>query len=592
MATYRIPGVYFSEKTQSLGPTTTGYNRTAIIGIGRQWKSVLNLSLTKSIVSIDSDKILLSVVNSNKKTSTDTFALGDEVVWDSTTPSETGTIEIGVVNAHWIGDGTIQTGSYVQLQTSPSYGYIRVLAGTENALLVINNLTGNGYREAVEADTNKLTIIAPPVNTDYIYKTDGTKLLYTELVNVVRIGSLSGLADYIAGTDYTIIGSEGSGTVESPYGGYALINWLGTGNMPNNASIFYITYNMAKEADDYNPKIFFNSTDIQNEYGPEYADGVLQPISLASDLVLEGQTLVGGGVWCCQVNAISDDESVDPTVIAKYKEAIDKIMQYDIQTVIMLKQDNLSLRNYLIQNIATCSSSLYGKERTAFIVPNNNGLSPMDIIAQREGLMNDRITYFANKSVTVDVTDSVTQETESLELSSIYACANLSGIEGNPNYGYSEPMLRKALSSRITIDTYQKFDPTERNNLCAGYVSVFDINENTGLTYVFDIFTTNSTSVLTETRAVRRVTDLLRQTLRKSLAGFIGVKNLTSVPSEAANTVAFILSNFVSSQEINAYKGITASFNADNPKILEISFSYIPILEVKWVDVQIGINIA
>ena len=592
MAAYRIPGVYFSEKTQSLGPTSTGYNRTAVIGIGRRWKQIANQSQTKSVVPIAEDRILLSVATDNRKTATDTFTFGDSVVWDAVTAPAQGTIEKGVVDAHWIGDGIIEAGSYVLLQTTPSYGYIRVLAGTENSLLVTRNIQGNGYRKATEGDTEGvLTVIAPPMNTDSVLRPDGTRMEYKDLVSVIRIGSLPGLADFIPVTDYVIIGSEGAGTTESPWGGYALISWVGS-NIPENASIFYITYNVAKDKEDYEPKLFFNPTDIQNEYGPEYADGVLQPISLAADLVLEGQTLNGGGVWCCQVEAISDDELVDPAVIAEYKSAIDRLTQIDVQTIIMLKQDSLPLRNYLIQNIATCSSSLYGRERTAFIVPNNDGLSAMDIIAQREGLMNDRLTYFTNKSVTVDVTDSVTQETESLSLSAIYACANLSGIEGNPNYGYSEPMLRKTLSARVTVDKYQQLDPSERNTLCAGYVSAFDRDDNTGLAYVFDIFTTDSTSVLTETRAVRRVTDLLRQTLRRSLAGFIGRKNLAGVPSEAANTIAFILSGFVSTQEINDFGGITASFNASNPKILEISFAYVPILEVKWVDVQIGINIS
>ena len=50
MATYKSPGVYFSEVVQSLGSTSYGYNRTGIIGPARLYTNISNLELIKSSV--------------------------------------------------------------------------------------------------------------------------------------------------------------------------------------------------------------------------------------------------------------------------------------------------------------------------------------------------------------------------------------------------------------------------------------------------------------------------------------------------------------------------------------------------------------
>ena len=234
------------------------------------------------------------------------------------------------------------------------------------------------------------------------------------------------------------------------------------------------------------------------------------------------------------------------------------------------------------------SSNLYKKFRTTFIVPNSDDLTADQIVAQREGLDNERVTYFANKKVTVQLTDAETQETENVALNAIYACCNLSGIEGMPENTYSEPMLRKTLSSRITLVGNQVFDPSERNYLCSNFLSAFDFNENTNLTFVFDIYTTDDTNVITETRSVRRVTDLLMTDLDRQLDIYIGQKTQASVASSAQVRVQSILDNYVSAEEIKDYRNVQASYDPNNPKQLNISFDFIPIFETKWVHVTIG----
>lgn len=450
---------------------------------------------------------------------------------------------------------------YTQPVGSTAFGYNRTaIIGVAQTYTNVSNLELiRGASEESDSDET---------NIDAILLPSGIAATAGDILEVLGVGNIPGYYNYTLDTDYIINADK------------TTITWIGA-NKPAINSTFYVTYKLNKSEDrgDYEPKLMFNQTQIAETYGPEYLNGVIQPLTLAADLVLEGQTLLGGGVYCVQVTADTE---------AAYKAAIDKLDKINVQTVICLKQDSLTLRNYLIQKNEEMSSNLYKKFRTTFIVPNDDELNIETIVAQRQGLDNERVTYFANKKVTIQLTDAETQESEDVALSAIYACCNLSGIEGMPENTYSEPMLRKTLSSRITLSSTQQMDPSERNYLCSNFLSAFDFNENTNLVFVFDIYTTDDTNVITETRAVRRVTDLLMTDLDRQLDIYIGQKTQASVASSAQVRVQSILQNYISAEEIKDYRNVQASYDPNNPKQLNISFDFIPLFEIKWVHVTIG----
>lgn len=451
---------------------------------------------------------------------------------------------------------------YTQPIGSAAFGYNRTaVIGVGQLFTTVSNLEIIKSAPVEESDSEE-------INSDAILLPSGLASTEGDILEIIGIGSVPGFYDYVLDTDYTI--NEAKTT----------ITWIGT-HKPATNSAFYVSYklNKSETRGDFDAKLMFNQTQIAETFGPEYLNGVIQPLTLGADLVLEGQTLLGGGVYCVQV---TED------TVAAYKAAIDKLDKINVQTVIILKQDDLTLRNYLIEKNATMSSNLYKKFRTTFIVPNNDDLTQDQIVGQRSGLDNDRVTYFANKKVTIQLTDAETQETSEHALSAIYACCNLSGIEGDPTLTYSEPMLRKTLSSRITLQGDQIYDPSERNYLCSNFLSMLDFNENTNLVFVFDVYTTDDTNVITETRSVRRVTDLLMTDLDRQLDIYIGNKTSTAIASSAQVRVQSILSNYVNAEEIKDYKNVTASYDSNNPKQLNISFQFIPLFEIKWVNVTIG----
>jgi len=448
---------------------------------------------------------------------------------------------------------------YTQPVGSTAFGYNRTaIIGVGQTYTNISNL--ELVKSPLDSDES--------ADVDLILLPTGLAAAAGDILSIEGVGNIPGYYNYTLGTDYTIDNDK------------TTITWI-SANKPAVNSTFYITYKLNKSEvrGDYDAKLMFNQTQIAETYGPEYLNGVIQPLTLGADLVLEGQTLLGGGVYCVQVTADTE---------AAYKAAIDKLDKINVQTVICLKQDSLTLRNYLIQKNEEMSSNLYKKFRTTFIVPNDDELGIEAIVAQRQGLDNERVTYFANKKVTIQLTDAETQETEDVALSAIYACCNLSGIEGNPEYTYSEPMLRKTLSSRITLASDQQMDPSERNYYCSNFLSAFDFNENTNLVYVFDIYTTDDENAITETRSVRRVVDLLMTDLDRQLDIYIGQKTQAAVASSAQVRVQSILSNYVSAEEIKDFRNVTASYDANNPKQLNIAFDIVPLFEIKWVHVTIG----
>lgn len=414
-----------------------------------------------------------------------------------------------------------------------------------------------------------IEIVKGAEDTDKILLSDGSESVKGDILSVDGVGTIPGFYNFQKDVDYSI--DEDNTT----------ITWL-SDKKPVQNTTFYIKYKRNKKSSDYVAMRLYSKDNVSNAFGPELSEGVINTLTLGANLVLEGAGQSAGGVVCVQVEG-------DPSLEVNWRAAIDKLDKWDVQTVILLKQDSMDLRNYLIQKVNELSTSLFAKERTTFITPNDKELTADLLAAQREGLMNDRVTYFANKSVTITLTDDATLEDKEIEMDAIYACANLSGIEGNPEYTFSEPMLRKQLSYRITLNQEQQYNPLERNNLCSNYLSMFEFDENTGLTNVFDIFTTDSTNVVTETRSVRRVTDLLRKNIRKQLdKRYIGQKALDTTAESAVATTSSILRNFVSSGEIGAYKDVSGAYNSSNPKQLDITFSYRPIFEIKWIKVTLS----
>ena len=568
------PGVYTRDMANAnLASSLSGFNITAVIGLGKNWKLISDIEIVKS-------QPVANVAGEN------------EILYEN------------VINT-FIGEKLLSYTTYVLHITSSNEGYYKVDSSIEGALEVISNdstivkdnqikikdvtpwqeseavvigdyviLCNNGDYLERDKNTSGVSLVVPTLNSRDIIDIDFDKLL-----NIVSIGTLPGLNQFTLNINYII--SKHEGDEQDVDNGKAEIIWL-DGAQPTTGSSFYVTYKQYKNSEDYEPKYKYSTESIVAEYGAEYDNGVVNSLTLAANLVIEGQTVYGGGVLCCQVK--NND-------LTGWKEAIDKLDKKVFNTYILTNQDEQigqQLQAYLKNKIETLSSITYKAEKTAFFVPPFKEWDIMTIGEYRQSLNYDRITLFGNKTCTIELVDNTTLETVFIELSSIYACANVSGIEGNPEYTFSEPMLRKKLSTRITFNEEQRYNPSEMFTLDNNGVSIFDMDLLSNISYVYVIGTTDMTNVMTETRAVRRETDLLRQNVRKNLDQYIGQKNKPITASSATETTKAMLRNFINIDEIADFRDVTSWFDEQEPRLLRQSFWYMPYLEVRWIFVDIG----
>lgn len=577
------PGVYTRDMANAnLASSLSGFNITAVIGLGRNWKLISDVELIKSEPQQNTageDEILFSTIIDNfvgiyPIKPYETYVLpitssnegyykiyeqhenyddAKQVVSDDTENPKDWQIKLEDVTP-WQEAEAVQIGDWV-----------------------INVVDGD-YLQRTEEVTGVLLVVPDLINNDIL------DVQFSSLLSITNVGTLPGLNQYTFNQDYIITEYNNENDDTDTNNGKAQITWL-YNNFPVSGSSIYVSYKQYKTEEDYNPKYKYSTESIVAEYGPEYENGIVNSLSLAADLVIEGQTIYGGGVLCCQVE--SDDEQ-------GWKNAIDKLDKKTFNTYILTKQEGdigVKLQSYLKNKINTLSSTMYKSEKTAFYIAPFKDWDIMQIGDYRQSLNYDRITLFANKTCTVELADNITAETVLVELSAIYACANLSGIEGNPEYTFSEPMLEKKLSTRITFNEDQRFEPSEMFVLDNNGVSIFDMDTLSNESFVYVIGTTDTTNVITETRAVRRETDLLRQNTRKNLKQYVGQKNKPVTASSATETTKAMLRNFKRKDEISDWKDVTSWFDENEPRLLRQTYWYKPYFETRWIFVDIGIYI-
>lgn len=571
------PGVYTRDMANSnLASSLSGFNITAVIGLGKTWKLISDVEIVKSQPSESQPTENQILFNDVKET-----FVGVNLI-----PLETWVLPITSSNEGYYKFNERMDGATTKEVVSndvenPEDWQIKLEDVTpwneeqpvEIGDIVINVADGD-YLERNSDVTGTLLVIPQLKNTDIL------DIEFDKLISVTNLGTLPGLNQYKQDQDFIITEFEDEDT-ENPDNGKAQINWL-YNQFPEPGSSFYVSYKQQKSDEDYQPKYKYSTEAITSEYGAEYDNGIVNSLSLAADLVIEGQTVYGGGVLCSQVKE---------NTLQGWKNAIDALDNKVFNTYILVEQQGefgQQLQTYLRNKIETLSSITYKKEKTAFYIPYDKDMEINTICQYREALNYQRITLFGNKTCTVELVDNTTLESVFVELSSIYACANLSGIEGNPEYTFSEPMLRKKLSSRITFNEEQRYNPSEMFTLDNNGVSIFDMDLLTNLSYVYVIGTTDMTNVMTETRAVRRETDLLRQNVRRNLDQYIGQKNKPVTAASATETTKAMLRNFINIDEIGDFRDVTSWFDEQEPRLLRQTFWYRPYLETRWVFVDIG----
>lgn len=389
-----------------------------------------------------------------------------------------------------------------------------------------------------------------------------------EVSSIIGVGDYPGYFNYVEGRDFSLSS------------GYQL-TWL-SGNKPVEGATFYVSYKKNKITADYDAIRLFDIDDVRKQFGNEVENGVIvSTLTLAALLELEKRG-EGGGIVCVQAK---------DGATQSFMNAIDSLEDEEIDTVICTGITNSEVRNYLIDKNNLCSSDSVGKERTTFIAATTLDATVADQATSADSFDNDRVCFISPPAIGVTVKDAITGESVRVVVSSVFAGADISGMESNPDSDPATPMLRKKLSSRIDLNGF-KYLKKEKNYLASKSSFVLEENPITGQVSVFDALTTNSTSPDTQERSVRRIKDRVRKDIRTALdIRYVGQKNVNGMESDVEMSTKSLLSNFVDADIIREARNVKATRNPLDDREIKVTFEILAVYPLKWITITFSIGI-
>jgi len=394
--------------------------------------------------------------------------------------------------------------------------------------------------------------------------TNGTDVipgtLSGEVQSITGVGVAPGYFNFIPGSDFVQADNA--------------ITWL-SGGQPPVGSFYYTSINKVKDSTFYQPLTFFDIDDVRATYGAELQNGIVNDITLAASLIF---TAGGDG---CIVKAV---QIVDGSTTS-YFDAIDKLQTEEIDTLVVTGITNSAVLSKTIQHVQLMSSDSIGMERHAYAAPFNLNDTVPTIGALAQSINSDRIWITAPPSVGVTTRDVGTSQDVRLVVSSIYAGAAMAGVEAANDA--ATPLLRKRLPANVDANNFKYL-----NNEVVYFIStgVNVLQQDASGVFVRESSTTAVSSIETVEPSVRRIKDVLRKTVRNTLnTRYIGGKLLKGGLSNIESTTQAILTNFINSTLITAFRNISAKLDTVDPRKVNVSFEIAPVFPLRFVQVTFSI---
>jgi len=428
------------------------------------------------------------------------------------------------------------------LALGPGVINITGIVGTASSTIEVDNV------EVVKGLTNGADALPNTVSGD--------------VASIIGVGAAPGYFNFIAGTDFNQVDNT--------------VQWLGSGLQPTTGATYYASYNKNKVDPAYfNPVTLFSIDDCRQLYGPELSNGVVSEITLAALLAFEAG---GDGTVVMACQAINGATS-------SYIDAIQKFEREDIDTLIVVGATNTQVRQEVINHVESMSTDFNQKERHAWIPSANLNDTVTTIGNLAAQIGSDRVNLIAPPSMGITVKDVGTGNDARLVLSSVYGGAALAGVESANDV--ATPLLRKRLPSRMDANNF-KYIRSEVLFMLRGGVTI--LQSDTNGVYVKEASTTDTGSIETVEPSIRRIKDLLRKQVRSTLdTRYIGTKLLGgSLRNIEASTQA-ILSNFLNSSIITAFRNITAKLDTVDPRQVNVSFEVSPVFPLRFINVSFSI---
>jgi len=450
-------------------------------------------------------------------------------------------------------------------------------SGTANTSFLNNGvgqdgIIGQSYRDTV---TGLVFTILPrvaaasyPTGPGAFFTFKVTKLTTTNAN--LPINSIPGLEVIVSNTEGSVI----------PTGDTALVETIARGGLePQVGDSYYVTYNYAKTAADFQTKLFTSQRVLEREYGaisPDY------PLSLAGFLGFTNGAVVVG---CKQVPKTpgSNQASVPDylTALESLRGPLPGGVFFD--TITPLRGDSLQLFQAVGAHCDVQSSFRFRAERTA-IIGVSSGTQPDSVGDIAQALNNTRVRLLYPDIAFLTIQDALGNNKQFL-VDGTYMAAAMAGNRATPSIDVATPWTRARL---VSFDRLARtLDAVQQNQIAVRGVTLLE--DRNPILRVIQGLTTNMSNVLTKTPTIITIADEVQKQSRNTLDRFIGVKFLPGVLQEVEGQLTFTLKALKNAEIISAYTGVQASTTND-PTTIEVAAWYAPVFPLLYISVTFNLR--
>ena len=421
------------------------------------------------------------------------------------------------------------------------------------------------------------------VTGDFVAPTAATALEVVTAINA----NISGLTCVVAtsgGFNYVKIATTatkntslliGAGTANSTLG-FSTSSFAKTPQEPATGVTYLVSYTYDKVvATDYQPFLAFSMQDVVNYAGPLSTVSSVDLTPLYT-LPVAAQIAINNGASVLYLVGLDGVGSS----LTQFQTAINKLQTVNCNIVVPISTDP-SVWSYLKSQVDSLSTTTERKERTAYVGTSSTTITT--VTSQAAALADKRVLLCYNHQPTFFIGTAANVST----LDGSYIAAAIAGVRTNPAFDVATPLTRKAIAGFATFpDTLLQ----SQKNLLASQGVLVITNPNGSNPLVMDGTSTLRDTVDDEEVSVTEATDFVIQTVRTLLeAIFVGQKVLADTPSQIVTTTSAILADFVNSQIIEDFSGISAHVDSGDPSQVDLSFTILSVYELKYVFIKFGL---
>lgn len=439
-----------------------------------------------------------------------------------------------------------------------------------------DGVVGQTYRDAVTGLT--FTILPRDGNLNY----PGASLTDSFVLKVRRVVTTDSNLPItsIPGLEVLVTNTQGIGA-----GDTALVqSFRRNGAEPAVGDVYFVSYDYLK--DDYSTKLYTKFSNVEAEYGTLSPDN---PVTLAAYLaLLNGAVLVGVKQVQKDVDSNADGipDSASELAFVSAVQDLEGALPGGIlpDILVPLKGDSADLFALLAAHADVQSSIRYRAERTV-IAGVSAGTQPSTIGDLAEGIQRTRFRFVYPDIATLTLPRANGLDEETL-VDGTFIAAALAGSVVSPNFDVATPWTNRRLTGFNQLARI--LDAVEQNQVAVRGVTV--IEDRPPFLRVRQGLTTQFNDNLLRLPTIQLIVDETQRQARNTLERFIGVKFLPGILSQIEGQLSNTLKQLVNAQILNAYTGVSADVDPDDPTVINAEAFIQPVFPVLYIVVTFNLR--